>query len=504
MNEWVQKNLSELLDFPVIEDIVTYLTKIENERDLDEALYNLLDRTNPRHEKFIVDFKKQALNKDQGYKRPNNVGNECTKQNGKKKGKVKSKEKRENKQFQENVKVEKIEKKKIKFTNLYSSDGKDGQIVLLKGRHKCDCEARRHALINNCQSCGRIVCMQEGAGPCLFCNQLVCSPKDQMILSKDTKQASVIYNKLMNQKPVKGVEESIKQRDKLLEYDRFGTQGTKVIDDECDYYQTSNIWMSSSKREYLQKLEEEKNARRHMSRLNKKINITFDIMGREVIEEKEYDDFNEDQFIDISDIDITEFSSHNMCSDIECERPIYVKSNESELCMTRSNVSSGIQNIIQDKEYLEMSDLGVCLSMHQPYASLLVAGIKMHEGRTWYSTHRGRLWIAATAKPPTRDDILSHEHFYRLIKNDNIAFPESYPISCLLGCVTVTDVLPQEEYRKVYPNGESDSPYVFICENFYSLPMKFPIQGKHKIYKLDSKIHQAAVKMLEKAMKNSF
>lgn len=32
---------------------------------------------------------------------------------------------------------------------------------------------------------------------------------------------------------------------------------------------------------------------------------------------------------------------------------------------------------IQDKEYLEMSDQGLCLSMHQPYASLLVAGIKM-------------------------------------------------------------------------------------------------------------------------------
>lgn len=32
---------------------------------------------------------------------------------------------------------------------------------------------------------------------------------------------------------------------------------------------------------------------------------------------------------------------------------------------------------IQDKEYLEMSDEGYCLSMHQPYASLLVEGIKM-------------------------------------------------------------------------------------------------------------------------------
>ena len=31
---------------------------------------------------------------------------------------------------------------------------------------------------------------------------------------------------------------------------------------------------------------------------------------------------------------------------------------------------------VQDKEFLEMFDQGLCLSMHQPYASLLVAGIK--------------------------------------------------------------------------------------------------------------------------------
>jgi hypothetical protein len=46
---------------------------------------------------------------------------------------------------------------------------------------------------------------------------------------------------------------------------------------------------------------------------------------------------------------------------------------------------------------------GKCMSMHQPWASLLVYGIKMHEGRTWYSPHRGRLWIAAAAKVWTKE-----------------------------------------------------------------------------------------------------
>ena len=36
-----------------------------------------------------------------------------------------------------------------------------------------------------------------------------------------------------------------------------------------------------------------------------------------------------------------------------------------------------------------------------------------HEGRTWYSTHRGRLWIAAAAKIPDREEVKKVEDFYR-------------------------------------------------------------------------------------------
>jgi hypothetical protein len=41
-----------------------------------------------------------------------------------------------------------------------------------------------------------------------------------------------------------------------------------------------------------------------------------------------------------------------------------------------------------------------CLSMHQPWASLLVHGIKRVEGRGWPTDHQGTLWIASTAQEP--------------------------------------------------------------------------------------------------------
>ena len=45
-------------------------------------------------------------------------------------------------------------------------------------------------------------------------------------------------------------------------------------------------------------------------------------------------------------------------------------------------------------------DLGVCMSMHQPWASLAVCGVKQIEGRDWPTEHRGRLWIAGAAGFP--------------------------------------------------------------------------------------------------------
>lgn len=47
-------------------------------------------------------------------------------------------------------------KKNIKFHNLYGEDGQTNDVFLLKGRNRCDCQASKHQLINNCLRCGRI------------------------------------------------------------------------------------------------------------------------------------------------------------------------------------------------------------------------------------------------------------------------------------------------------------------------------------------------------------
>lgn len=91
-------------------------------------------------------------------------------------------------------------------------------------------------------------------------------------------------------------------------------------------------------------------------------------------------------------------------------------------------------------------------------------------------------------KVPTSEEVAEVENFYRAYYGGDVAFPKQYPSGCILGCVEVVDVLPQEEYRVQHANGESSSPYVFVCANPHELFVKFPVKGQHKICKLSLSI----------------
>ena len=90
----------------------------------------------------------------------------------------------------------------------------------------------------------------------------------------------------------------------------------------------------------------------------------------------------------------------------------------------------------------------------------------------------------------------------------------------------VREVLSQEEYSDKFPNGESSSPFVFVCDNPQELLVKVPMSGQHKICewslshfgpmkklktlnyffciadKLDTSIHAAAKKSVKKTNDN--
>jgi ribosomal protein S15P/S13E len=379
-------------------------------------------------------------------------------------------------------------KKKTKYYNLYDKDGKLNDVVMLKGRVKCDCQATKHKLINNCLECGRIVCDQEGSGNCMFCGNLVCTEEELNLINSQTKKGDHLKKTLTTEKRQRGLEEAVAQRDRLLKYDRESQQRTVVLDDESDYFKSNSVWLSDSERKKLNELEEKLRGKKHAGRLEQK--VTFDFAGRQIFEEPLLSKEIENQILqEIVNVTSQNNSYSNVHPDLANVAPVFDESilqTSFPKLKKSSSGFDGVYNRVQDKEFQEMSDLKSCLSMHQPWASLLVAGIKIHEGRTWHTFHKGRLWIASTAKPAEQEEIKALEDFYRMhYQNENIQFPTQYPNSVLLGCVEVTDCLPQEEYRKLYPDGESESPFVLICENPQELPVKFPIKGQHKICKLN-------------------
>merc|ERR1712136_613281 len=523
---WCQRELTRLLQFDTSEDIVRYILSIESAKELEEYLLELLNPEDESHLQFI----KELIQRWKPRTSP--VANVTVYQKEKeeevyfagtkpkeKKKKARS-EKREDETEDSLPSAETTKnqdcgaKKKTKFVELYSAEGEARQEVRLPGRHACECQATKHKLISNCLHCGRIVCDQEGSGPCFFCGNLVCTKQELEFMNQGTKKAEQLKKKLLNDLPptqlktstplsqvsdlvkppelpgkkakiAEGLVKAQAHKEKLLEFDQNHTKRTHVIDDESDYYSTGTAsWLTEKEREAVQKKEEELRAKRFGSHLDRK--ITFDFAGRQVIDADDHSAamqmYSEDPLAQPSEVSqknkeliamLTEEHSRYLVNpSIKIPAPTFVDSGSSTETSKKNAApkSERIVRRLQDKELMTLRDDGVCLSMHQPWASFLVKGIKKHEGRSWYSAHRGRLWIASTVKPPTAQEIIALETDYRHHYNRDIEFPNDYPTGVLLGCVDVVDVLGQDDYKQRFGGQrqdpmESQSPFVFICEN---------------------------------------
>ncbi|WOK91600.1 hypothetical protein Cni_G00291 [Canna indica] len=163
-------------------------------------------------------------------------------------------------------------KKAGKVINL--AEAAKGSIVFQQGK-PCSCQARRHKLVSNCLSCGKIVCEQEGEGPCSFCGALV--------LKEDSTYAGLSDLAVPLSEAEVAAEAYAKR---LVEYDRNSTARTKVIDDQSDYYEIEgNSWLSAEEKQLLQKKQKEIEEAAEAQR--RKVVVTFDLLGRKVILNKD-------------------------------------------------------------------------------------------------------------------------------------------------------------------------------------------------------------------------
>lgn len=135
--------------------------------------------------------------------------------------------------------------------------------VLMEGRHMCSCQAAVHQLIRNCLQCGRIICEQEGDGPCLFCGT--------------QKKQTLVDSGLVN---------AMQHKDKLLAYDRDLQSKTVVYDDQADYFSDmTDSWASADERKAARAAAAEKLLEKEEAK--RKVIVSFDFAGRKIVSQED-------------------------------------------------------------------------------------------------------------------------------------------------------------------------------------------------------------------------
>lgn len=405
MEKWLRDRLSTCLDFEVPDDMIKYILSMKTSNEFDEYFESLLNKDCEDHRLFLSDCKQRLFSKalsnkkqnqqqqQQQTKKSQSHGSSDFKQN---KASSPNNNKQDGGGGNQNQQQSQGAKKKTKFVSLYTNDGKViGDTIMLKGRRLCNCQASQHKLVNNCLSCGRIVCEQEGSGPCLFCGEIVCTNEEQQVLKSAGKKGENLMKSLKEKGGGESLKKALEQRDRLLEYDRNSEKRTTVIDDELDYFEENSVWHSDEQRATYEKLKQEMHDRKHASRINRKIKIDF--AGRAIDDDDitisaEYEKavLKEVEAVNTKSANANNWSNRKHSQkpyddagdadpNIEGMRPLYRPSAEERARNKGPIINDGLERIynrVQDKELLEMQDLRQCLSMHQPWASLLVAGIK--------------------------------------------------------------------------------------------------------------------------------
>ncbi|TNV83680.1 hypothetical protein FGO68_gene10563 [Halteria grandinella] len=474
---------------------------------------------------------------------------------------------------------------------------KDVSKFLVPGRQICYCQCTRHALVNNCVVCGKIVCEQEGEGPCLFCGAWV------------NREA---YQDLDDENDRDAYEQALRNRDRLIDYDVNAAQRLGVLDAQSDWFEVANDpWAKKDERDLAKQMQQVQKQREE--EMDSKMNVTIDLdkgttnlkleendpmftfaaQNRAVNEfmanksaglklkvgkpGEKYRPFEDDETYNVGAeedpyaIGSFTFKAYQTQDERqkkakdetmqkeqdkifkpsqkggagEKQKPSLIvdlrqqaaddkKKQEIEAKARVQFLSSGLSQRLQDENpfdefrkavekavidksikenkvfegdqdfFREVDDVGMCLSMHQPWASLLVHGFKRFEGREWTHKFRGPLWIHSTAQKPSQELINQLEDRYREFYScdDMPDFPDRYPTSVVVGRVDLVDVITLDEYHDTVPKKlqePTECQYQFVVRNPCYLEMPPRMSGQPNIYKMDKALHFGIKELIKKA-----
>lgn len=125
------------------------------------------------------------------------------------------------------------------------------------------------------------------------------------------------------------------------------------------------------------------------------------------------------------------------------------------------------------------------LSLWQPWATLLCAGIKIYETRSWQTRYRGPIALHAARLPVER--ALRETPPEKVLAMRRALAPVSFsqlPTGCILGVAELAGCLPVDEaFAAALPGDEryfgdfSPGRFAWVLQNVQMLPQPIPARG---------------------------
>ena len=134
------------------------------------------------------------------------------------------------------------------------------------------------------------------------------------------------------------------------------------------------------------------------------------------------------------------------------------------------------------------------ITIHQPWAHLLVMGQKIHETRSWKTSHRGPIAIHA-ARKFTEDmrNLCGLSPFHESLS----LAPKKLPLGSIIGVVNLVDCIPAEELElAVHPTREEQfgdfrpGRWAWKMEQPRLLEVPIPYQGKLGLFDVPNDLFQ--------------
>lgn len=402
--------------------------------------------------------------------------------------------------------------------------------------------AQAHKLINNCTGCGKIVCELEGEGPCSFCGNPVLKPEnmDQFAETERLMREWEADSSLSQTYFV-----AVEHKTRLLGQDKERGAAKNLVDEDTDWYELKgDVWQSDDlRRQAVQMMikqeEEDRFAKENvMTSFNfnkgtvEEKKITFDrskekaLIAEMIQEDRKGVEIEQmmmqqemDKRLKEKDRELLDSVKEVYKDKVKKSEPLVVKNDlnlpkkvENDDCYQAFMAAMELQNKKEktaekgtfDRPFYRLGpDDTKCLSMWQPWASLLVYGFKRFEGRHWDTNYRGPLWIHAGAKEPDQATIKGVEDQYRKMYEGlpMPPFPKSYPTGCIIGVVDLQDVIDQKAYTEFIPKKytcESTSEHLFVVRNPRKLMVNIKCNGNKGIFDLNEKTVATAINTTQK------